>query len=64
MKAHIYRILAIILFACACSNSPQQVQEGKVYQVDLDKKVNPLETIFSHAEIIPLETTNNSHIVH
>ena len=63
MKAHIYWVLAIILFACACSDSPRQAQEEKVYQVNLDKKVNPLKTIFSHAEIIPLETQDSSLII-
>ena len=48
MKIHIYWIVTIILFASACSNSNQQDQEGKVYQVDLDEKVNPFEKIFSH----------------
>lgn len=46
MKKHIYWIIGIILMACACSSAPQQETEGKVYQVDLQKKVNPFEEIF------------------
>ena len=63
MKIHIYWIVTIILFASACSNSNQQDQEGKVYQVDLDEKVNPFEKIFSHAEIISLETVSDGLMV-
>ena len=39
---------------CACDNSPKRSKEGLVYQVDLNKKMNPFEDIFSKAEIIPL----------
>ena len=64
MKKHFYWIMGIILIACACSSAPQQETEGKVYQVDLQKKVNPFEEIFSKAEIIPLETVDNGLIVY
>lgn len=58
MKKHFYWIMGIILIACACKSTPQQEAEGKVYQVDLQKKVNPFKEIFSKAEIIPLETVD------
>lgn len=56
-------MIGIILIACACSNTPEQKAEGKVYQVDLQKKVNPFKEIFSKAEIIPLETQDSSLII-
>ena len=64
MKKHFYWIMGIILIACACKSTPQQEAEGKVYQVDLQKKVNPFKEIFSKAEIIPLETVDNGLIVY
>ena len=64
MTKHVYWLMGIILMACACSSAPQQETEGKVYQVDLQKKVNPFEEIFSKAEIIPLETVDNGLIVY
>ena len=39
MTKHVYWLMGIILMACACSSAPQQETEGKVYQVDLQKKV-------------------------
>lgn len=63
MKSHIYWMIGIILIACACNSTPKQKVEGEIYQVDLQKKVNPFKEIFSKAEIIPLETLDSSLIV-
>ena len=63
MNKHFYWIIGVILMVCACDNSPKRSKEGIVYQVDLNKKMNPFEDIFSKAEIIPLETVDSSLIV-
>ena len=64
MKSSIYYLLfGLSLSFLSCSHSPKLASDGKVLQVNLDKKVNPFEDVFSKAEIIPLETVDSSLIV-
>lgn len=57
-----YLIISICLF-CSCQESSVKADGGEVLTVDLDKKVDPFDEIFSRAEIIPLETVDSSLIV-
>lgn len=64
MKSSIYYLLfGLSLSFLSCSHSPKLKSDGKVLQVNLDKKVNPFEDVFSKAEIIPLETVDSNLIV-
>ena len=62
-------IKKILLFACitlsclACKNTVVQDNKSIVYKINLDKKSNPFEKVFSKAEVIPLETTDSSLII-
>lgn len=54
-----------LLCCISCKHDIQQNTEGfRVYQVDLDKKINPFEEIFSKAEVIPLETADSGLIIY
>ena len=58
----IHLIISICLVSC--SESKNHSIAGEIYKVDLDVKVNPFDEIFSHAEVIPLETTDSCLIVY
>lgn len=66
MKIKRYLLLiGLFLLVVSCGDYSQPLKgDGKNYQVDLRTKVNPFENIFSKAEIIPLETTENSLVVY
>jgi hypothetical protein len=58
-------LMGLFFFVISCDNSKQSSKNrGEIFKVDLRKKVNPFEEIFSKAEIIPLETTDNSLVVY
>lgn len=59
MKYALYLLISLICFSCTKS-SHQQGSVGNVYSVNLDKTVDPFKNIFSKAEIISLETNDNS----
>lgn len=61
---YILVLVFALFFYVSCSTPHPQENVGEVYRVDLDKKVNPFDEIFSRAEVVPLETNDNSLIVH
>ncbi len=49
----------------SCNKKEYENKDGfRVYQVDLDEKINPFEELFSKAEVIPLETSDSGLIIY
>ncbi len=64
---NIWFLLFFIFYVCSmsCNKKDYLNKEGfRVYQVDLDKKIEPFKELFSKAEIIPLETSDSGLIVY
>ena len=60
-----FPLFALLLCIAGCSQTAKQHPEGfKVYQVNLDEKVDPFKEIFSKAEVIPLETADSGLIIY
>ena len=62
MRACFVILICVIVLSYSCDRN-REVNNTQIYEVDLNKKINPFEGIFIKAEIIPLETKDSSLLV-